>query len=325
VSNTGAHAGTVGNNPNTSWNDGDAEASCMVLNSDFEQFPGTPRAALNATTAHEFNHSIQYGYGGLRGANTPDDVFVEGGATWMEDEVYDGANDNYNYLWPVFEDDMGQYDDSPYPYWITFRGITERYGTGVSGGGENVMQSFWEVTSRNQGSNLQAMQMALANRNTNLADAYHAYSIAVKFNRRCNGGYVYPHCFQEGPNYVNAAGPTQPQGTITSRGGSYSGEVPDNYALNWVRLPSGGASYTVTLRNTSAGGRLRGTIACDTGSRLRLAAFPAVVGGGAATRVPSFNPAGCLQSVAVISNIAQTAANPAESAPRGYTVSTATP
>ena len=322
VSNEGSHAGPVGNNPNTGWNEGDADASCMVLNRDFSQFPGTPRAALDATTAHEFNHSIQFGYGGLSGPNTPDDIYIEGGATWMEDEVFDYSNDNYNYLWPTFEDDMGQYDDSPYPYWITFRGITERYGTGVSGGGENVMQNFWEITSKNQGSNLQAMQKALAKRNTNLANAYHAYAIAVKFNRRCGGNYVYPYCFQEGPNYVNAAGPTEPHGTIGSRGGSYEGQVPDNYALNWVRIPAGGSSYRVALANTSAGGRLRGTIACDTGSRLRLTAFPSVVGAGASTSVASFNPSGCLQAVVVVTNQRQTGANPPESAQRSYRVST---
>ena len=74
----------------------------MVLNRDYSGFPSTPQASLDSTTAHEFNHSIQFGYGALAGANVPDDVFVEGGATWMEDEVHDAADDNYNYLWPGF-------------------------------------------------------------------------------------------------------------------------------------------------------------------------------------------------------------------------------
>ena len=124
VSSAGTHAGFVGNNPNTPWNDGDALASCMVLNSDYTGFPGGAQQALDATTAHEFNHSIQFGYGAAEGPNVPDDIFFEGGATWMEDEVHDAANDNYNYLWPVFADSMGEYEDSPYAYWIAFRGMT---------------------------------------------------------------------------------------------------------------------------------------------------------------------------------------------------------
>ena len=55
----------VGNNRATPWNDQDAAASCMVLNRDFAQFPGSPLDALRATAAHEFNHSIQFGYGAL--------------------------------------------------------------------------------------------------------------------------------------------------------------------------------------------------------------------------------------------------------------------
>ncbi|HZG49173.1 MAG TPA: hypothetical protein VEY90_06595 [Thermoleophilaceae bacterium] len=114
----------------------------MVLNRDYGGFPSVPQAALDATTAHELNHSIQYGYGALHGSNLPDDVFAEGGATWMEDEVHDAADDNHSYLWPTFSESMGDYDGSPYPYWITFRGLTERYGTGSAFGGEQVMQDF---------------------------------------------------------------------------------------------------------------------------------------------------------------------------------------
>lgn len=320
VSNGGSHAGRVGDNPNTPWDDQDADASCMVLNRDFSLFPGTPQQAMDATTAHEFNHSIQFGYGALSGANSPDDVFVEGGATWMEDEVYDGADDNYNYLWPTFADDMGDYDRSPYPYWVTFRGLTERYGASVPGGGEDVMQIFWELTSRNEASNLDAMQAALAAHGTNLEDAYHAYSIAVKFNRACGGGYVYPYCFEEGPSYVAAAGATEPHGTIASPGGSFSSTVPDNYALNWVALPTSG-TYSVGLSNTSAGGALRSTIACDTGTGLTLLALP-VAGPGETVSYAGFDPAGCAEVVLSITNQAQTAANPSTSAARSYTVTT---
>jgi hypothetical protein len=334
VTANGAHAGFVGDNPNTTWNDGDAFATCMVLNRNFDPFPGTAQQALDATTAHEFNHSIQFGYGALTGANTPDDVFVEGGASWMEDEVFDNANDNYNYLYPEFipsaqasSVSMGEYTGSPYPYWIIFRAMLERYGAGVAGGSEQVMQDFWEATSKGTGNNLSAMNLALVNRGTTLADAYHVAAIALKFLKSCSGAYTYPYCLEESAGYIGATGGVPAvQGTILTIGGSYNGSVQDNYALNWVRLPVGvGAVYRVNLQNTSAGGQLRGSVVCDTGSTLVVHSLSGPVGAGGTGSAFRVDATGCAQAVAVITNQAQTADNPTSSTARSYTLSTTTP
>ena len=331
VSSSGTYAGQVGDNPNTAWNEGDAYASCMVLNRDYSGFPSSPQASLDSTTAHEFNHSIQFGYGALSGANTPDDAFIEGGATWMEDEVQNGANDNYNYLWPVFGDSMGQYGASPYPYWIAFRGLTERYGAGVAGGAEDVMQDFWEETSQGTGNNLTAMQTALSNQGTTLADAFHAYAIAVKFNHACSGGWAYPYCFAEGPNYVAEQGATAVHHTISSVGGSTptSGRNParleDNYAINWVALPASGSPYLVRLENLDSGGQLRGTAVCPTATGPSITPLPATVGPNSNTALSGYNPSGigCTGTpVLVLTNQSQTAANPGTSTTQDYRVST---
>jgi hypothetical protein len=324
VSPQGSHAGLVGNNPATSWNEGDAYASCMVLNRDFSGFPSTPQDSLDSTTGHEFNHSLQFGYGALTGTNAPDDVFVEGGATWMEDEAQDEADDNRFYLWPAFRDSMGEYNNSPYPYWITFRGLTERYGTGTPGGGEQVMQDFWELTSQNAESNQDAMASALEARGTTLADAFHAYAVAVKFNRACGAGYSYPYCFEEGPGYLSVAGATSVHASVGSVGGSANSSVEDNYALAWVALPSSASAYNVTLTNTSGGGQLRGTVACDTGSGLSLSTLPDVATSGQSSTLVGFDPAGCSARVLVVTNQSQTAADPTSSASRSFSVSTAT-
>jgi hypothetical protein len=323
VSPQGTYAGLVGNNPATAWDDADAYASCMVLNRDYSGFPSPPQASLDSTTAHEFNHSIQFGYGALAGGNVPDDVFVEGGATWMEDEVHDAADDNRFYLWPVFRDSMGDYDNSPYPYWITFRGMTERYGAGSAGGAEQVMQDFWELTSQNAKSNQEAMAAALGVRGTTLADAFHAYAVAAKFDRPCAGGYAYPYCFEEGAGYVSIAGPTAVHATVAGIGGSTTTSVEDNHALAWVALPSSTGPYDVILSNTSAGGQLRGTVACDTGSGLQLSPLPAVAASGQSSTLVGYNPTGCTARVLVVTNQSQTAANPNSSASRSFSVSTA--
>jgi List-Bact-rpt repeat protein len=326
VTNSGAHAGLVGNNPNSGWDDVDSYASCMVLRNDFSGFPSSPQASLDSTAAHEFNHSIQFGYGALHGANRPDLLFIEGGTTWLEDEVFDASNDNYFFLWPVFAQNLGNYHASPYAGWIAFRGLTERYGTGTADGGEQIMQDFWEETSKNTGDNLTALQAALANRGTNLADAYHAYAIAAKFNKACGGGYVYPYCLEEGAGYVAARGATTVHGTIGSVGSSFNGTVEDNYALNWVQLPTGGGTFDATLTNTDAsGGMLRGSVVCDTGTGFSIHGFPAVVGAGGSSSIAQIDPTGCVAAVAVITNQSQTAANPGTSVPRGYQLSTSAP
>lgn len=312
VSPVGDHAGDVGDNPNTPWTETDAQATCMVLNEDYSGFSGTSQQALDATTAHEFNHSIQRGYG-----NSPDKTFREGSSSWMEDEVFDTVNDNYQYLWSEFDVCMGEYTADPYAYWITFRGLTERYGTGTAGGGEQVMQDFWELNSQGEGM-LPALNTALENKGTNLADAYHAYSIAVKFNKTCGGGYVYPHCFEEATGYVNAAGATATHGQISSVNNDHNGSVQDNYALNWVELPASGAAYNVALKNTSGGGQLRASVVCDTGTALAINPLPAVVGAGGSSTLTHFDSSPCNSVVAVITNQSQTADNPGSCTARSY-------
>ena len=324
VSTVGTGAGFVGDNPNTAWSDGDAYASCMVLNADFGPFPGTPQQALDATTAHELNHSIQYGYGVIGTSNDPDEALFEAGATWMEDEVFDGADDNYAYLWPDFGDSLGDYDASPYPMWLMLRGLLERFGTGVAGGGEQVMQDFWELTSRNVGNNLSTLAQAIAVRGVTLADAYHDFAIGAGFMKACGGGYVLPHCFEEAAGYVASAGGLPPvAGTIGAAGGSSPGTVEDDYSLAWITLPPG--SYPVSLTNTSTGGQLRATAVCDTGTSLVRSPLPAVVGAGATTTLPVFDATSCVRRLAVVTNQQQSPGNPDNAARRGFTVSTGPP
>ena len=328
VSSSGSYAGLVGNNPNTAWNEGDSYASCMVLSDDYAGFPSTPQASLDSTTSHEFNHSLQYGYGALTGTNAASASFTEAGATWMEDEVFDSSNDNYNYLWPDFRQSMASYDPTfPYPYWIALRGITEPYGTGAAGQGEDVMQDFWERTSKNEAGNLSSMEQAVLDKGTTLPNAFHNYAIAVKFSKSCAGGngLFPPDCFEEGNSYAAAAGgrPASSK-TITTVPGSATDTVADAYAIQWTSLPTSGPPYSVRLTNSSAGGLMRGTLACNpgAGSPLQLQALPSTVGAGQSTTLKSFDPTGCNAPVLVTTNSAHATANPAAPAARSMQVQT---
>ena len=62
---------------------------------------------------------------------SPTTSFVEGGATWMEDEVHGRLGRQLQL--PAgrrSRQSLGDYDGSPYPYWIVLRGLTERFGDG---------------------------------------------------------------------------------------------------------------------------------------------------------------------------------------------------
>lgn len=322
VANTGEHAGYVGDNPNTYWNDYDAYATCIVLNNNYSSFPSPPQASLDSTTAHEFHHTIQFGYGALGGSFTPDTVFIEASATWMEDEIFDDSNDNYNYLWPSFNTCMGEYAASPYAYWVTLRGLTEQYGTGLTGGSEQIMQEFWEETSRQSSGNLAALDQALQEQGSDLAGAFHDYAIAVKFNKSCSGGYAYPYCLQEGPDYVTKKGSPALNAMISSVGIRYSGRIQDNYALNWVGLPADQGLYTVTLNNTSSTGEFRASIVCDTGSQLVVQPLTTTLGPQNSSTLWGFDSTECNTVVAILTNQAQTSDNPSSCNTSSYELST---
>ncbi len=319
---SGTYSGSVGNNPNTAWNDSDASATCLALSDDFNQF-GDAQKALDATAAHEYNHAIQFGYGALAGTNVPDASFIEGGATWMEDETFDTANDNYNYLWPDFTQGLGDYDGSPYRFWLMIRGLTERFGTGAASGGEQVVQDFWEETSKNTGNNLSALATALSRRGVPLATAFHDFAIAAAFMRACGGSYVLPHCFEEASGYKAKKNGVLPpvQGSISALGSTFTGAVEDDFATSWITLPTGAgfSGYTLKLTNTSGGGQLRASAVCDTGTALVRSPFP-VVGAGVVSTLTPVRTTGCLRAVAVVTNETQSTGNPAASGTRSYTL-----
>ncbi len=324
VTTQGATAGLVGNNPATPWNDHDAYASCMVLNEDYRGFPSVPLKSLQSTAAHEFNHAIQFGEGALSGAGSPDLVFVEGGATWMEDEVFDGANDNYFYLWPPLQKSMGDFGNGNdvYSYWVVLRAMTERYGTGVAGGGEDVMQEFWERTSRETAGNLNAMEAALQTEGTTLRNAFHAAAIAIRFSKSCDGGYVAPHCLEEGTGYRNRVGSIGNDQAIANVGGGAEGSIRDDYAARMIGLPEDGGAYDVTLSNDDTGGQLRGSVVCDTGTSLQVNALSQVAGAGEVATLNGFDPAACTAVSLVITNQDQHGANPTNSPTRDFSVDT---
>jgi hypothetical protein len=115
-------------------------ASYCVLDNDFSagEFPSnTPVENLQVTAAHEFFHAVQFAYDAFE-----DPWFMEGSAAWIEDEVYDGVNDNRQYLF------TSQFRKPTVPL-DTSRGLSVYGGWGFlrylsEGLGVNVIKKAWE-------------------------------------------------------------------------------------------------------------------------------------------------------------------------------------
>lgn len=314
----------AGNNPATPWNDRDAIASCMVLARNFQPFPGSTLDALRATAAHEFNHSIQFGYGALVGPGSASNVMIEALASWMEDEVFDSANDNYQYLWPDFTVPMGRFDPGfPYPYWVVFRAMAERFGTGVKNGSEKVYQTFWELISKRKATNLKALGKAFASsKNITLAQAFHDASIALRFLVNCS--ITDPrYCLEEGPAY--AAFPVKLQfqhpgdhETLGPPQDSLSRKIANDFALNWIGLPTQNG-LEVNITHGGGKGVLKVSVICRDGAEVRVEETATATSTSAAD-LPNLGLGPCDEATAVISNVKMTSATPKKTTRTDYTI-----
>ena len=109
------------------WND---YTSYIVVHSTFAGFPdntdpdGHQAGAAKATVAHEFQHACQFAYDvGENGS------WMEMTATWMEDEVFDPVNDNYNYLPSFFSQPQASlFAVNPYGAFVWPRQLAEVHG-----------------------------------------------------------------------------------------------------------------------------------------------------------------------------------------------------
>lgn len=303
----------VGDNPNTTDVETDSTTSCMVLNDDYTNNGLGGLAGLQVTAAHEYVHAIQNGYGDPDPRE--DSLWWESIAAYMEDEVLDASNDNYQYLWPLWSESLGAWPEANhYANWILYRYAAEHNGgTNLAGGGEDVIQDIWRGIAAGKWG-VVAFNDALAAKTSGatLADTFHKFAIASRFLMSCP--HSDPYCYEEANGYFSAAGGPANTGSIGAIPGSYNGSILDNYAINWVGLPTSGGPYNVTLSNTAAGGQLRASVVADpngdgTGT-LDVQALPTVVNAGE-SRSLCYSPPGAPDSVvAVITNQAQSASDP---------------
>ena len=311
----------VGNNPHTSWADGDATTSCVRVD------PSASTDAIKIAFTREFAKAILHGIGALESANPsdiPEPWIAEGAPTFLEDEAFPDLDGPNSTLPPAWSDPLGQYSGSPPARaWFILRGLTERLGTGVANGAEQPVQDFFEYTSGRSpvATNLSALEQAFTNAGVPLAQAFHDYAIAAFFLKPCTGGYAHPYCFVDAAAYPGATGRT-PQGSA-GIGAPYDGSVNDDLALTWVSLPT--TPFDLTLKNTDSGGTLQGTVACDTGAGLRLKPLPAQLGAGQSGFVRGVDVTNCSSPTLVVTSASHNGSNPSAVTPRAFTVTPSEP
>ncbi len=326
TTNGGALTSLVGNNPNTTAVETDAFSTCMVVNDNIPSFTGGDVAlgirALNNTMAHEFVHAIQFGVG------DPDpqegSMWYESTASYAEDEVDPAGHDNYQYLWPLFQQSLVTYPKAGwYSNWPMFRYVAERLGgMNTPGGGEVVYRDFLANVATGQRA-IPAYSAAVQSKGGDFNDLFHSFAIAIRFTKKCP--VALPYCYSDG-DLISARmqnTPIQNDGDVASVGASYTGSITDTYAINYVGLPASGA-YSVSVANTAANGSLRASVVADTGDGLTVSNVPGLAGPGQTVTLGSFNvPANTQRVVLVITNQGVTSNDASSATP--YTVTVGTP
>jgi Bacterial pre-peptidase C-terminal domain len=138
----------VGDNPNTSAVEETSTIAVLVVDNDFAGMEdvGNPQSLLRATTTHEFNHAIQFGYGTDEREYSLDWLF-ESTATWIETVTVGDEQDATKYVGDSFTYpelcfatlDPEQGGQLAYGDWTFLQTLADQYG-------ESIVIRLWENT-----------------------------------------------------------------------------------------------------------------------------------------------------------------------------------
>ncbi len=168
--------------------------SYVEIDNDYKDIYSSSRGlpGLRVTAAHEFHHVVQLGSYGFR---NNDRYFYEITSTWIEDVIYDGVNDYYQYIKTLSGIPRGHFAD-PDASFIKSDGFIE-YSRAIWGKylenkfSKNIIKRIWELM-RNSG-NITATNNALFEVNYNFQQSFIDFSKWNYFtgSRSITGNY-YP-------------------------------------------------------------------------------------------------------------------------------------
>lgn len=221
----------------------DVSAYCGLDNDfDPDQFGGAPALdSLQVTVAHEYFHAVQFAYDFLE-----DGWFMEATAAWVEDEVFDAVDDNYQYLFSSSLSNparsLDQYGGSfHYGAWIFFRFLSERFPQ-KSGDLGTIVRDIWEYADGSVAGpdyySTAAVNKALADRSTSIRTEFARFAVANRVSRS--------H-YSEG----DAAGRLYPVAPATSVTVKSSTRNPSTFARTVDHLASSTVRYVPSYLKTS--------------------------------------------------------------------------
>ena len=247
----------VGDNPSSSNRvETNAAYSYMALRNNYAGFEGTAERNLKVTIAHEFFHALQNGYDVYEKA-----WLSEATATWVEDEIYDDINDNYQYLPDWFARPWVALDATPkeaapdqqhwYGSWIFFRFLSEQVKDRA------IVRKIWEhsvaYNSKQGDFSFKAIRDAIADYNKSFSQMFTDFHVANLLKT------IPPYHYEEGSNYPDIYRQLvfEPNFRITTYNMRYSADFyeirlphqsdPDDEVEIEVRVLDSLATFTVQV------------------------------------------------------------------------------
>ena len=184
----------------------DMSAYCVLDNSYLGYGYSDFTIAMKVTAAHEFFHASQFAY------DLAEDVwFMEGTATWMEDQVYDNLSgnntydDNYAYLpYGPLASPQTSLDNADgaggfwvYGSWIFWRFLSERYGAGGVQS-QAIVKEVWDRANAGSGGpddySTQALNNVLVAHGSSFRTAFATFGqwLAIPAKKFSEGAYYTP-------------------------------------------------------------------------------------------------------------------------------------
>ena len=175
-----------------------SQSAYCVIDNDFAQSDFAPNVhgedALKITGAHEFFHAVQFAYDWREQL-----FFMEGTAVWMEDEVFNEVNANYEYLHdsalhqpevPLDAGDIRPDENFEYGSWLFWRFLSERFSRAD-------IRKVWQKAPTK--TVFAALRPVLSGHNSNLAEAYADFA---EWNRVIDAGNFGLANYEEGIPYM---------------------------------------------------------------------------------------------------------------------------
>jgi len=249
----------------------------IVIDNDYQETNTKGIKGMRVTTAHEFNHMIQFGYN-----FRDDDIFLmEASATWMEDVVYDYVNDYVYYLPQFFNGSNYRFNYNSglrmYGLCLWFHYLNKRFND------KHLVPHIWENIINYPA--IDAIDKTLENYNTSFEDEL---SLFYTWNATTGPKADTVHFYPEGNLYPQQ----RANGVFTLSGDTtFLVNIVGTGAAYFKFFSSNGESYMLVPVNTR-----KSTSSASDSAYIKVSNYP---------YAPFLNPVGTYVSAGLVSETPQ--------------------